>query len=114
MKECITKPMPSKSKPQPHPINKYRVTSLEKALSILELMLDQGRDLSITEISQRLGMGKGTVHRILSTLKERRFVPQDTKYENVRSWCPKRWNRKAPKREKLPSHGHGPIYDRTL
>ncbi|MGZ3534341.1 MAG: helix-turn-helix domain-containing protein, partial [Thermodesulfobacteriota bacterium] len=45
------------------------MTSLEKALSILELVLDQDRDLSITEISQKLGMGKGTVHRILSTLK---------------------------------------------
>lgn len=40
-------------------------------------MLDQGRDLSITEISQRLGMGKGTVHRILSTMKEHRFLQQD-------------------------------------
>jgi hypothetical protein len=39
------------------------VTSLEKALSILELVLDQGLDFSITEISQKLGMGKGTVHR---------------------------------------------------
>ncbi|MGZ3567745.1 MAG: helix-turn-helix domain-containing protein, partial [Thermodesulfobacteriota bacterium] len=31
------------------------MTSLEKALSILELVLDQDRDLSITEISQKLG-----------------------------------------------------------
>jgi DNA-binding IclR family transcriptional regulator len=55
------------------------VTSLEKALSILELVLDQGRDLSITEISEKLGMGKGTVHRILSTLKARKFFQQDSK-----------------------------------
>lgn len=55
------------------------MTSLEKALSILELVLDQGRDLSITEISQKLGMGKGTVHRILSTLKARKFFQQDSK-----------------------------------
>jgi DNA-binding IclR family transcriptional regulator len=56
---------------------KYQATSLDKALSILELMLDQGRDLSITEISRRLGMGKGTVHRILSTLKDHKFLQQD-------------------------------------
>ncbi|MGZ3523508.1 MAG: helix-turn-helix domain-containing protein, partial [Thermodesulfobacteriota bacterium] len=55
------------------------MTSLEKALSILELVLDQDRDLSITEISQKLGMGKGTVHRILSTLKARKFFQQDNK-----------------------------------
>jgi IclR family transcriptional regulator, KDG regulon repressor len=73
------KPIPSKSKIQSNPANKYRVTSLEKALSILELVLDQGRDLSITEISQKLGMGKGTVHRILSTLKARKFFQQDSK-----------------------------------
>jgi len=79
-KENFTiKPIPSKSKIQSNPTNKYRVTSLEKALSILELVLDQGRDLSITEISQKLGMGKGTVHRILSTLKARKFFQQDSK-----------------------------------
>jgi len=60
------------------PSKKYRVTSLQKALSILELMIDQGRDLSITEISRSLNLGKGTVHRILSTLKDRRFVQQDS------------------------------------
>jgi IclR family KDG regulon transcriptional repressor len=71
-------PKPSKSKIQSRPVNKYRVTSLDKALSILELVLDQGRDLSITEISQRLAIGKGTVHRILSTLKEHKFFQQDS------------------------------------
>ena len=72
------KPIPSKSKIRSNPANKYRVTSLEKALSILELVLDQSRDLSVTEISQKLGMGKGTVHRILSTLKARKFFHQDS------------------------------------
>lgn len=50
---------------------------MEKALSILELMIDEGRDLSITEMSQTLGYGKGTVHRILGTLRDRKFVRQD-------------------------------------
>ncbi|PKN61267.1 MAG: hypothetical protein CVU57_30465 [Deltaproteobacteria bacterium HGW-Deltaproteobacteria-15] len=58
-------------------MNKYLATSLDKALSIIELVLDQGRDLSITEISEKLAMGKGTVHRILSTMKEHRFIQQD-------------------------------------
>ena len=63
--------------PSPTP-KKYQATSLDKALSIIELMLDQGRDLSITEISRRLGLGKGTVHRILSTMKEHKFLQQDS------------------------------------
>jgi DNA-binding IclR family transcriptional regulator len=58
--------------------NKYKVTSLDKALLVLELLIDQGRDLSITEICQRLGMVKGTVHRVLSTLVARKFVQQNS------------------------------------
>lgn len=56
--------------------NKYKVKSLEKALLILELMIDKGRSLSISEICQNLGYGKGTVHRILATLRDRKFVQQ--------------------------------------
>jgi len=59
--------------------NRYRVTSLDKALLVLELMIDLGRDLSITEICHKLGMGKGTVHRVLSTLVARKFIRQNSK-----------------------------------
>jgi len=78
MEDFTIKPTSSRPKASSPPVNKYRVTSLDKALSILELVLDQDRDLSITEISQKLGMGKGTVHRILNTLKERKFFQQDS------------------------------------
>lgn len=57
--------------------HKYSVKSLEKALSILELMTVNGRDLGLTEIARTLDLGKGTVHRIISTLKARHFVQQD-------------------------------------
>lgn len=73
------KQVPAKSKIPSNPENKYRVTSLDKALLILELVIDQGRDLSITEISQKLGMVKGTVHRVLSTLAARKFIQQNSK-----------------------------------
>ena len=69
----------SKAETRSKSVNKYGMTSLEKALLILELVIDQGRDLSITQISEKLGMGKGTVHRILSTLKARKFIQQDDK-----------------------------------
>ena len=65
-----------KSKNAAKPANKYKVKSLEKALLILELMIDKGRNLSITEICQDLGYGKGTVHRMLGTLREHNFVHQ--------------------------------------
>jgi DNA-binding IclR family transcriptional regulator len=55
------------------------VTSLDKALSVVELILDEARDFSITEISQKLGMGKGTVHRIIRTLTAHNFMQQDSK-----------------------------------
>jgi DNA-binding IclR family transcriptional regulator len=58
-------------------IDKYRIKSLDKAISILELMAVQKRELSLTEIALGLKMGKGTVHRFLNTLKARKFVQQD-------------------------------------
>jgi IclR family transcriptional regulator, KDG regulon repressor len=67
----------SKSKIQPNAANNSQVTSLEKALSIVELAIDEGRNLGVTEISRKLGMGKGTVHRILNTLTARKFFYQD-------------------------------------
>jgi len=64
------------SKPELLPKTRYLVTSLEKALSVLDLLITHDRALSITEISHALGLGKGTVHRILQTLKVRRYVQQ--------------------------------------
>lgn len=72
------KRIPTKSKDSSSPASKYRVTSLDKALLILELFIDKGRDLSITEICQKLGMVKGTVHRVLSTLVMRKFAQQNS------------------------------------
>ena len=64
------------SKPESIPKPSYQVTSLQKALSVLDLLIDQDRGLSVTEISNKLGIAKGTVHRILNTLKVRRYVQQ--------------------------------------
>ena len=54
----------------------HRVTSLQKALSVLDLLIDQDRALSVTEISHKLGPAKGTDLRILNTLKVRGYVQQ--------------------------------------
>ena len=57
----------------------YPVKSLEKALIILRLMIEERQPLSLTEIGKKLNFGKGTVHRILATLRSHRFVRQDPK-----------------------------------
>ncbi len=62
-----------KSEHQP----KSRVTSLDKALSILELIILEGTNMPLMEISRKSGLGKGTVHRILATLRAREYVQQD-------------------------------------
>jgi len=57
----------------------YPVKSLEKALIILRLMIEERQALSLTEIGKKLNFGKGTVHRILATLRSHQFVRQDPK-----------------------------------
>jgi DNA-binding IclR family transcriptional regulator len=58
-------------------IPKYPVKSLDKALSILDLIHEEGGNLPLSEIASRLRFEKGTVHRMLQTLQARRFIQQD-------------------------------------
>jgi len=75
--DSTIKSTPSKRETPSNSAKTYRVTSLDKALLVLELLIDRGRDLSITEICRELGMVKGTVHRVLSTLVARKFIQQN-------------------------------------
>ncbi|RDY26868.1 IclR family transcriptional regulator [Romboutsia weinsteinii] len=52
------------------------VQSVDRALSILEVLADFPNGAGITEISKSLGLSKATVHRLISTLKSRDFVNQ--------------------------------------
>lgn len=51
--------------------------SVDNALRILELFDEAARELSLTEISRDLGLGKSTVHRLLSTMEARKFIDQN-------------------------------------
>lgn len=51
--------------------------SVDNALRILELFDGPVRELSLTEIAKHLGLGKSTVHRLLSTLEAREFIEQN-------------------------------------
>ncbi len=55
-----------------------------KAFKIIEA-LDEAGDLSIAELSATLSMDKGTVHRLVNTIKEAGYIIQDKnnkRYEN--------------------------------
>jgi len=56
---------------------KYPIKVLNKSLSILEILLQQGSTMNMTEISERLEIYPSTIHRILDTLKYWGYVEQD-------------------------------------
>lgn len=53
------------------------VQSVDRTLSILELMADYDDGLGITELSKKVGLHKSTVHRLLATLIYKGYVIQD-------------------------------------
>ena len=60
------------------------IQSVERAADILELFLNSTAELSVKEISQKLGLSKSTVHGIIKTLEHRGYLqqnPDDLKYK---------------------------------
>lgn len=55
------------------------VQSVDRALSILEVISDYSEGLGVTEISEKVGLHKSTVYRLLSTLNHKGYVVQDDK-----------------------------------
>ena len=55
----------------------YPIKVLDKSLSVLELLLQKGSSMNMTELSEKLGFYPSTIHRILDTLKHRGYVEQD-------------------------------------
>jgi DNA-binding IclR family transcriptional regulator len=54
------------------------VRSVERVLNILEVLAeDRGCPKGITEISQKTGLGKSTVHRLINTVQAKGYVDQD-------------------------------------
>ena len=52
--------------------------SLKKALSAMDyIILAEGGDVSVTDLSRQLNVPKGTIHRILSTLVQNKYLQQD-------------------------------------
>jgi len=55
----------------------YPIKVLNKTFSILEILLQQGSAMNMTELSEKLGLYPSTIHRILDTLKHWGYVEQD-------------------------------------
>jgi len=53
------------------------IRAVERALDVLLCFNSQTPTLSMTQISERVGINKSTVHRLLATLEARRFVDRD-------------------------------------
>jgi IclR family transcriptional regulator, acetate operon repressor len=51
-----------------------RVQCVDRALALLEELAQDDRGLRLTELARRTGLSPSTVHRLLTTLEERRFV----------------------------------------
>lgn len=60
------------------------VQTLERALDILEVLSRADESLGVTEIGNRIGLHKSTVHRMLQTLCYRGYVEKEKERERYR------------------------------
>ena len=63
---------------RPAPSEAHYVKSLDKALALLDALAHADGALTLTDLSQRVGLPLPTTHRLLTTLERRRFVQCDT------------------------------------
>jgi len=64
---------------------KYPVQTLEKALEVISIMKDGPYDgMRLKDLSEKLGLGKSTVHRILKTLVAYGYVEQPAESKKYR------------------------------
>ena len=53
------------------------IRAVERALDVLMCFTNQTPELTMTQISDLIGINKSTVHRLLATLEGKRFVERD-------------------------------------
>ena len=57
---------------------KYPIHSVENAFSLLEALADNGLELGIADLCKKIILPKGTVHRLLGTLKNLGYIEQNS------------------------------------
>lgn len=55
------------------------ISSLDRALDILNIMYDNGGKISVSELSKIMGLHRSTVYRTLNTLYQKDFLQKDNK-----------------------------------
>ncbi len=65
----------------PKPEDKALLRSVTNALAVLEAFSLERPELGVTELSQALGLGKSTVHRLLTSLSARGYVRKTLRTE---------------------------------
>ena len=61
-----------------------KMKSLKKAIDVLTCFSASQPELGVTEISERLGIQKSTIHNILATFEQNGFVEQDARTRKYR------------------------------
>lgn len=56
---------------------RYCIQSVDNALNVLEMLSEFDQDVHVTGLSERLGLNKSTVFRLLATFQRRGYVVQD-------------------------------------
>jgi len=64
--------------------DKDTINSIDRALDILFVLQQEGKEMGVTQISKELGIYKSTVCRTLATLEKRNFVQQNP--DNGKYW----------------------------
>jgi len=62
---------------KPHTIKRGMGSALEKALQVLEAIIDQPQAVGLPDVADRLGMSRQTVHRVLQQLMENGLIVRD-------------------------------------
>ena len=62
----------------------YYIQAVDNALNILETLGELGQDVHVTRLSERLGLNKSTVFRLLATFQRRGYVEQDQQTQRYR------------------------------
>ena len=58
-------------------VAKAHVHSLARSLQLMDVLANERSELSLTEIAKRMGWPKSTVHGIISTLRDYRYIDQN-------------------------------------
>lgn len=63
---------------------RYCIQSVDNALNVLEILSEFDQEVHVTLLSERLGLNKSTVFRLLATFQRRGYVEQDQRTHHYR------------------------------